>query len=294
MTTNLTNEVIIKVLGTAQDAGVPHAGCYCDHCRAALENPHLKRFAAALAIVLPEKQKWHLIDATPDVREQMNMMKEDYPNMGLMSSILLTHAHIGHYTGLMFLGREAIYTNKLPVFAGAKMAEVLRNDVPWKQLVDLENIQIEDIRKKNSFQLESCVEITPLDIPHRNEYSETFGFIIKGPNKKCLYIPDIDRWEQWDKDLKEVAANVDYCLLDATFYSEKEPALEGLDYREIPHPCITNTMDLLEDVVKSNPVKVYFTHFNHTNPVVDFDDPKRDIIKERGFFIADEGITFTL
>lgn len=284
----------VKVLGTAQDAGVPHANCHCQHCLLAYKQPRLKRNAAALAIIDQHKQEWHLVDATPDIRDQIEMVRSEYPQMGLMSSVILTHAHIGHYTGLMFLGREAISSKSLPVFAGTGMTNVLRNHVPWKQLVDLSNIEIKMITSENSFDLGEHLAVLPIEVPHRNEYSETFGFIFSGKSKKLLYIPDIDRWEQWDKKLEEVVSTVDYCLLDGTFYSEDELKSIGRELSEIPHPRIAHTIDLLEDVVQTQLTEVYFTHFNHTNPVVNPNHEVRKWIKEKGFHIAEEGMEFSL
>jgi pyrroloquinoline quinone biosynthesis protein B len=288
------NNIIVKVLGTAQDAGVPHANCHCHHCLLAIKQPRLKRYPAALAIMVPQKHEWHLVDATPDIRDQIEMVRSEYPDMGLMKSVILTHAHIGHYTGLMFLGREAISSKSLPVYAGTEMTNVLRNHVPWKQLVDLHNIEIKRIASEQSFELDDHVAIMPIEVPHRNEYSETFGFIFSGMNKRLLYIPDIDQWEEWDKELQEIVSSVDYCLLDGTFYSEDELKSRGRDLKEIPHPRITHTMDFLMDIAQSQATEIYFTHFNHTNPVVNPNHQVRIEIKEKGFYIAEEGIEFHL
>jgi pyrroloquinoline quinone biosynthesis protein B len=289
-----TSQVIVKVVGTAQDSGIPHVHCRCQYCSLARERREYQRYAASLAILLPEQQRWHLIDATPDFCEQLEWVKTDYPGMGLMSSVLLTHAHIGHYTGLMYLGREAISTRELPVYAGPQMAGTLRSHVPWKQLVELQNITIHPISARQPFVLDQNVTVTPLEVPHRNEYSETFCFILEGPHKKLLYIPDIDRWEQWEIDLAEIASTVDYCLLDGTFYSEAELEARGRSYSEVPHPLLTQTMNLLQEVVNRGETSVYFTHFNHTNPVIDRHNPFRKAVLDSGFLLADEGIEFVL
>lgn len=287
------SNVVIKVLGTAQDGGVPQPNCTCEHCLLTYKSPKLKRYATSLAVVFPDQKKWHLIDATPDIREQMRMMKERYPGMGLMDSILLTHAHIGHYTGLMFLGKEAISSNELPVYAGEQMRKFLHEHAPWQQLVLLKNIDVRTILNDVPFKLDKA-KITPLEVPHRNEYSETFGFIISGQHKSMLYISDIDRWEQWDRNVAEVASSVDFCLLDATFYSKEEITAMGRDFQQIPHPLLADTMDKLQKIVNAGETNVYFTHFNHTNPVVDPGNEVRKTIHSRGFHIAEEGMELRL
>ncbi len=285
-----SHHVIVKLIGTAQDGGFPQAGCRCAHCQAAMANPALRRTPAALALILPQAKRWHLVDATPGLPDQLAMVLASYPEMGAMHSVTLTHAHIGHYTGLMYLGREVMATRETPVYAGDGMAAILRHHVPWKQLVDLRNIELMPMRTGESFVLDDELSVTPLLVPHRNEFAETFGFVIEGPSKKLLYIPDVDRWEQWERDLGEIASGVDYCILDATFYSPTELAQRGRDYREVPHPLITTTMDLLQGVVDAGKTKVYLTHLNHTNPAVMPDHEVRAQIRQRGFYVADEGM----
>nr|WP_304219642.1 MBL fold metallo-hydrolase [Fredinandcohnia onubensis] len=287
------SEVILSVVGTAQDGGLPQANCFCENCKRAMEDPKYKRTAASLAIILPEENKWHLIEATPDLREQMARLQMRYGlESKLMSSIFLTHAHIGHYPGLMFLGKEAINSRQLPVMAGAKMKKLLEKDAPWSQLTALENIVVQEIKDRQPVNVSSEVTVTPVTVPHRNEFSETFAFWIKGPNKKVLFIPDIDRWEEWEIDIREAVKEADICFLDGTFHSPQDLANIGRDYRQVPHPLMTETMELLQDLVGET--EIYFTHLNHSNPVLYRDGALRKEIKAKGFYIADEEMEFRI
>ncbi|WP_066391683.1 MBL fold metallo-hydrolase [Neobacillus mesonae] len=287
------SDVFLNVLGTAQDAGLPHPNCYCKNCMEAIRNPKLRRLAAALAIVLPDEQAWHLIDASPDLKEQMVRLQLKYGLEGkLMESIFLTHAHLGHYPGLLFLGREAIGAKGIPVMAGKKMKLLLEEQAPWSQLTKLGNINVKEIQDGGMVRIAPSVTVTPIDVPHRNEFSETFAFWIEGPNKKVLYVPDIDRWHEWDKNLWTVCKDADICLLDGTFHSEKDLERIGRDYREIPHPLMTETMDLLQDL--TGQTDIYFTHLNHSNPAIDLDLEVRLEIVARGFHIAEEEMEFRL
>ncbi|WP_432361232.1 MBL fold metallo-hydrolase [Sporosarcina sp. UB5] len=287
------SKVILHVLGTAQDAGLPHPNCFCKNCTEAIENPAFRRTAASLAIVLPEQKAWHLIDATPDMKEQMARVQMKHNLQGqLMSSIFLTHAHLGHYPGLLFLGREAIGAKKIPVLAGPKMKKLLEEQAPWSQLTKLNNIALQEMRDGQPIAVSTDVTITPVDVPHRNEFSETFGFWITGTEKKVLYIPDIDRWEQWDKDIYEACKEADICLLDGTFHSTEDLEKIGRDYREIPHPLMTETMDRLQDLMEQT--EIYFIHLNHSNPVLDRERTVRNELEKKGFHIAEEGMEFVL
>ncbi|WP_153730862.1 MBL fold metallo-hydrolase [Sporosarcina obsidiansis] len=288
------NKVLLRVLGSAQDAGLPHPNCYCDNCKRAMDDPKFKRTAASLAIILPEEKRWHLIDATPDMKEQMIALQRAHNLEGqVMNSVFLTHAHIGHYPGLMFLGKESMNTKQVPVYTGSLMQTMLETHAPWSQLTGLENILLKEIAHDIPVHLEEGVDITPVEVPHRNEFSETFGFCIEGPTKKVLYIPDIDSWDKWEQRIEEVCEKVDICLLDATFFSSSDLAhLGDRDLSEIPHPMITNTMDRLQHLTDT--CAIYFTHFNHSNPALHQDGVTRKLIESNGFFLADDGLEFVL
>lgn len=287
------SDVFLYVLGTAQDAGIPHPNCYCEQCKRAWNDNSFKRLAASIAIVWPEEKRWHLIDASPDLREQMGLLQRKYEMEGqLMDGITLTHAHLGHYPGLLFLGREAIGAKGIPTYAGKKMKQLLEESAPWSQLTGLGNIKVEEIDENSCVGIGEGVTVHPVEVPHRNEFSETWGFWVKGPNRKLLYIPDIDRWDEWETDLREAVREADICLLDATFHSIKEIEDMGRDYREIPHPVMTETMERLHDLTDTS--EIYFTHFNHTNPAIDPEYPFAKQVREAGFHIAEDGMELRL
>lgn len=284
--------MIIKVLGTAQDAGIPHPNCFCENCEAAREDKRYQRFAASLSLHFEEESKWYMIDPSPDFREQLNIVQHKTQWRKMMNGIFLTHAHIGHYTGLMFLGKEAISTVQMPVMAGEKMSRFLSSHYPWKQLLDFNNIQLKQLENEQAYQLPEGANITPLLIPHRNEFSETFGFIIQGKQKRLLYIPDIDRWEEWDVDLEEVMIDIDYCIIDGTFYSTEELDGIGRSHTDIPHPLISISMERFDRYKSTS--EIYFTHFNHSNPVIGTDRSYRENMEANGFFVLEEGQEFSL
>ena len=285
----MENKKTVKILGTIQDGGLPQAGCYCQYCDKARERNYGKRYRASIALVDQEQKSWHLFEATPDLAGQMDIVKDTYPEMGLMDSIFLTHGHIGHYTGLIYLGRETLSTKNIPVYAGKKMGEVLENHIPWKQLVELKNIELKKLEDSTPVNLGEGLQVIPIEVPHRNEYTETFGFILEGPRKKLLFIPDIDSWDNWKENLKKLIPNMDYLLLDATFYSEDDTAIIAKP-SEVPHPHVTKTMDLLQPFIDRGEVEVIFIHFNHNNPLVDPDSKETKEVERRGFKVAIEGM----
>jgi pyrroloquinoline quinone biosynthesis protein B len=208
-----------------------------------------------------------------------------------IDGIFLTHAHIGHYTGLMYLSREAIGADSVPVFAMPRMQNFLQSNGPWSQLVELSNIELHSIENEDNLRLSDQLVVVPFLVPHRDEYSETVGYKIIGPNKTALFIPDINKWSLWEKSIVEEIAKVDFAFLDATFYDSNEVKR---DMAEIPHPFVVETMQLFENADIREKRKITFIHFNHTNPLLDLNSPESELVLEKGFNIATFGEEFAL
>jgi pyrroloquinoline quinone biosynthesis protein B len=280
------NTVSLVVLGNVQDAGSPHIACTRDCCKQLFTKPDPARKVVALGLLDKKNNKKYLFEATPDIIPQLKHLKLGLPDNDreLPDGIFLTHAHIGHYTGLMYLGKESTDSKGVPVYAMPRMDSFLRYNGPWSQLVKRENIILNQIQNRKEVSLGENIKITPLRVPHRDEYSETVGFIIAGPNKKALFIPDIDKWEKWDADIIELIAIVDYAFVDATFYSGAE--IKKRDISLIPHPFVIETMKIMEHLSEKEKAKIRFIHFNHTNPLLRPNSKETKDVLKSGFGIA--------
>ena len=275
----------IVILGTIQDAGSPQIGCKKECCIDLFNYPDKDRKVVSLGLIDVEEKKTYLFEATPDLISQAKVLKGLAGiNREIPHGIFLTHAHIGHYTGLMYLGKEAMNADSTPVFVMPKMKSFLKGNGPWSQLVINKNISLKGINDAFNIQLTPTLTVSPFIVPHRDEFSETVGYIITGPNKSALFIPDIDKWEKWDKDIIEVIAKVDYAFIDGTFYDEKE--LDNRDMSEIPHPFIVESMAKFKDLPITEKNKIYFIHFNHTNPLINPNSKETKTVIGNGFNIA--------
>jgi pyrroloquinoline quinone biosynthesis protein B len=279
----------LVVLGSAQDGGYPQAGCRRECCARAWRDASLRRGVLCLGLVDPATGERWLLDATPDFPEQLRALDELAPSTSVpgLAGIVLTHAHIGHYTGLMHLGREAIGARHVPVYAMPRMREFLARNGPWDQLVRLENIELRTLRADEPAALNERLTVTPIRVPHRDEYSETVGFRIAGPNHSVLYIPDIDKWERWDRPIEKLIAGVDVAYLDGTFFAEGE--IPGRDMAEVPHPFIEESMQRFACLPPAERAKIRFIHLNHTNPALQVDSPAHREIERAGFRVAEIG-----
>ncbi len=291
---NISSSSSLIILGTVQDAGSPHPGCKKDCCRDLFLHPDPGRKVTSLGLIDPVSQKKFLIEATPDMPFQMKNLLKHSPFGGSEApdGIVVTHAHIGHYTGLMYLGREAMNTRKVPVYAMPRMQEFLENNGPWSQLVKLENIAIRQLADKQTVVLTPNLKVTPFLVPHRDEYSETIGMIIEGPSKKVLFIPDIDKWDKWETDIIQAIAGVDYALIDGTFYDAAE--ISGRNIAEIPHPFIIESMERFRNLSEKERNKIWFIHLNHTNPALNPKSPQTKTILKNGFHVARMNTIFYL
>ena len=276
----------IEVLGVAQDGGVPHLGCSKTCC----STSSVTRYVSSIMVSNQESKTSYIFDASPDLAKQLSFMKDKISEN--LKGIFLTHAHIGHYSGLMYLGRESFNSKNIPVYAMPRMKKFLETNGPWDQLVSLNNIKINSIINEREIIVEKELIVKPIEVPHRDEYSETVGYLIKGPNKSAIYIPDIDKWYKWDKSIVDLISSVDYAFIDATFYDEKE--INYRDISEIPHPFVIESMKLFERFSKEEKSKIYFIHLNHTNPLLDSNSSEYKDLISKGYNVAQEGLVLKL
>jgi pyrroloquinoline quinone biosynthesis protein B len=284
----------LRVLGIAQDGGLPHAGCTCSRCGAARTDPTRAAHVASLALV--GEGGVVLVDATPDLRAQLDALADvrDAPagavDRAPVDGVLLTHAHIGHYLGLAFLGFEAIHAQAVPVWATPRMGALLREHAPWRQLVEQREIDLRPLEPGTPLRL-GDVTVTAFAVPHRDEYSDTVGYRFEGPRRTVVYVPDTEPWSRWPTPIEDALAGADVALLDGTFYSPDE--LPGRPVESIGHPLVVETMDRLAPLVDRGLV-VYFTHLNHSNPALDPDSAERRAIETRGFRVLAQGTELPL
>ncbi|WP_196137916.1 MBL fold metallo-hydrolase [Aliikangiella sp. G2MR2-5] len=285
-------KTFIEILGVAQDAGYPQAGCYRPHCLKGWKKPEYRRSVVSLGLVDTVSKSKYLFEATPDLPEQLYQLEKIVSSEEFdLKGIFLTHAHIGHYTGLMYLGHESMGASEVPVFAMPRMSEFLRSNGPWSQLVNYKNIMLYPLQDSRPEKF-SNIEVTPFSVPHREEYSEAVGFRIKGPSKTAIFIPDIDKWSRWDINISDLVKEVDYAIIDATFFDGTE--LPGRDMLKVPHPFVVESMDLFEKLSNEDKAKIWFIHFNHSNPLLEEGSQQSLLVRSKGFNIAKEGVRLFL
>ncbi|MEC7583178.1 MAG: MBL fold metallo-hydrolase [Planctomycetota bacterium] len=282
------------VLGTAQDGGLPHFGCNRACCETARASGRAL-YPACLGVVEHDSGELLLVEATPAVEQQVAMLQQlaDTPDRGRrpVDAVMLTHAHIGHYLGLAFFGREVASTKAMPTWCSPRMAGFLRGHGPWQQLVELGQLELREVAERTEFEPLPGLFVTAIAVPHRDEFSDTMAYKLRGPNRTVLFVPDIDSWARAETLLKELLADVDVAYLDATFYDGRE--LPERNLAEIRHPLMIDTMDRLAEEAQARPGSLRFIHLNHTNPAL-HDEQIRAEVRARGFAIAEQGESVVL
>ncbi len=291
--------VYAVVLGTAQDAGVPQVGCEDECCRAAWNDPARRRLVSSLLVADARSGERFLFDATLDFVEQIERARGHPPTRDLpgprpplVDGVFLTHAHMGHYAGLLHLGREAYGASGVRVYASERMGRFLTENAPWSALVASAAIELVVLRPGFAVALADGLTVTPVAVPHREEFSDTLAFVIRGPERALLFLPDIDKWERWGTPIEEVIAGVDVALLDGTFHADGE--IPGRAMADIPHPFIAESLARFEALPAGERAKILFTHLNHTNPAADPSSAAARSVRAAGMGVARDGMVIGL
>ncbi len=282
----------IVILGTVQDAGSPQIGCVEECCSQLKDQDKKNRKVCSMGVINTNTRTKYLIDATPNISDQLNYLNKLGTSGKLVDGIFLTHAHIGHYTGLMFLGKEGASSKDINVYAMPRMKKFLETNGPWEKLDQNGNINVKDLSNQDTVFLDKNLKVLPFVVPHRDEYSETVGYKIIGENRSALFIPDIDKWDKWTSNIVQEISKVDYAFIDGTFYDGEE--INHRDISEIPHPFIIESMNLLKNISSQEKNKVYFIHLNHTNPALNEESNAFKQVLKNGFHVARINEVFSL
>ncbi len=289
------------MLGTAQDAGVPQINCFSDNCTAVRTGQRVPPLVACVGLIDHATRQSFVLDATPDIVTQVGALLTPTgeapaglgggtaPLHDLLHGIFLTHAHIGHYTGLVHLGKEGAATRQLPVFASRRMCDFLSANAPWDTLVDGSFIDLRPLSPGRRVQISPSLAVTPFEVVHRAEYTDTLGYRVHGPERTLMYVPDADVWDGWNTPFDELLGASDVALIDGSFWSRDE--LGHRAQANVPHPPVSQTLERLRGMPDLPEIR--FIHLNHTNPLWDAESPlRRDL--PPGFHVAETGQRLTL
>ncbi len=290
-------EVKVVLLGTAQDGGVPQAGCAKPCCMTEFGGPTRHRNPVALGLTAEDGSR-HLIEASRTLADQLILWSTvDGGPLDKLDSIWLTHGHLGHIDGLGLFGCEAWGTEDIPLHASESMIGVVQSSPPLAPLFENNHLIPTPFYSGEKVELTTDLSITPVKVPHRDEHTDTHAFLIEGASKRLLFLPDHDSWSvtleshSTDNPLSWLhSLFVDIVLLDGTFWSGEEL---GGHAKKIGHPPVEDTLELLGIKGPSDP-RVVFIHLNHTNPLHDESSAETARVRAMGWEVARQPMSFNL
>ena len=278
----------VMILGIAQDGGVPHPGCYCDTCQFHWDNQII---LSPTSLAIFDEKQLHLIDVTRNLDRQLRKVGDRK-----VTDIWLTHGHIGHVDGIGLFGKEVMNVKNVKLHASKSMIELIQDSPKWNKLIEDDILIPTQFNSNQSTKVSENLEITPIQVPHRDELTDTHAFMIKGPEKSVLYLPDHDSWEETLGLVRQDSVTewfdslgVGTVFLDGTFWSKNELSRQN----EVPHPPVVDSLERLGNL-SGKDLEVFFIHLNHTNPLL---IPKSNEIKlllDSGGRIPIEGQQFIL
>jgi pyrroloquinoline quinone biosynthesis protein B len=268
-------DIRLIVLGSGQDGGTPQFGTP--------DGVGRDRCASSVAVVASDGLVL-LFDASPDIRAQSQRLPRRDPGTEPVDAVFITHAHMGHYAGLLHFGKEAAATHGVPLFAPKSVIAFLDTNEPWATLFS--EGHFDPVALNTATASVGGIDVQAIPVPHRSEHSSACGFSVSVEGEPwLLYTPDIDSWDMWPDAEAELTRHR-VSLIDAAFSDPNELPLRPMS--EVRHPMVPDTIDRFAHIATQR--RLVLTHINHTNAL---GDPDSAIAKQAiacGFEIAFDGM----
>jgi pyrroloquinoline quinone biosynthesis protein B len=302
--------VHVLLMGTAAGGGFPQWNCWCASCRIARTDPHAAwpRTQSSTAIS-PDGRRWFLLNASPDVREQLGRLPSNGAPSGVrhvpIEGVVLTDAELDHSLGVVLL-REA---RRLPLYTTSAILAVLERDsrilpvsrafaeVPHTALRLDEQVDLLDRDGAPSgLTVEAfAVPAGPPKFATGEEAGHTVGLMVREPatGRACAYVPGCG---DLDIALLERLSEADILLFDGTFWSDDEMARYGISdrtAREMDHLPISGPGGSLEHLAALPCRHRVYTHINNTNPILLEQSPERAAVVRAGLAVGYDGLRLT-
>lgn len=302
--------MLLKVLGSAAGGGFPQWNCNCSNC----QGLRVKTIAAvsrtqSSIAVSEDNKKWILINASPDIRKQLEDFHEAQQSNLLrdtgIQAIILTDSQIDHVTGLLSL-REA---EKLVIYCTELVQEELTHHFPlFKILKNYCVIEFNRINVSHAFTIQGFknLVLTPIDLPGKSPpYSPYRHNLKQGANtaliildqltqKTFFYAPAI---AQFDERLFQSMNNADCVLIDGTFWHEDEMSRCGINNKlatEMGHCALASEEGLLSKLNALQKPRKIVIHVNNTNPILNTTSPEHAQLNNANIEIAYDGMNILL
>ncbi len=291
--------MFLRVLGSAAGGGSPQWNCGCPVCTAVRSRPHLARTQSAVA-VSADRRRWFLINASPDVRAQIEAFPALHPQADRttpLEAVLLTDAELDHTLGLLLL-REArgvrLYATPAvhkTLYDGSGILRTLERYCPveWRAVVPGADLPLTEGLSCRAFD----VPTTKQDrFGAGTDHGRVVGFRLTDARSGAtlVYLPGV---QALTPALRTEIEGCDCLLIDGTCWSDDELVrlgLAGKTSREMGHLPIVGPDGSLEQLRSLGVRRTIFVHMNNTNPILLEGTPERRLVEDNGMEVAMDGL----
>ena len=302
------------VLGAAAGGGFPQWNSNADGCRRARSgDPGAKRRTQASLAVSGDGERWFLVNASPDLREQIQAQAILHPRRGLRSSpiegVILTGADVDAIAGLLHMRERQAFT----LYGSDRVLDVLRANPIFNVLSD-DCVRRETVPLGQAFEPRhvdgsgSGLEVELFDVPGKvalyletgsspqelaGKAGDTVGVEIRSAGKRLVYIPGCAGMTE---GLKRRLAGASTVLFDGTLWRDDEMVRAGLGPKtgqRMGHMSVSGpdgTVAAFRDIPVGRKILV---HINNSNPILLDDSPERRALGVEGWEVAYDGMEVT-
>jgi pyrroloquinoline quinone biosynthesis protein B len=306
----------VVVLGAAAGGGVPQWNCGCRVCASArTEQPELQSTQASIA-VSADGDHWFLINASPDLRQQLIATPQLHPRPGLLrhspiSGVILTNGEIDAVAGLLSMREGWPFT----IYAHAKVLSILKTNSIFNVLGE-KNVRRQPIEIDETFEptlpdgTPSGIEILPFAVAGKSAWylegkihpggddgaGDTLGLRI-GEKASGKYLYFLAACAGVTDDLKSRLAGAPLIFFDGTVWRDDELIAAGLGSKtgqRMGHIAMSGDSGAIESLAGLNIGRKIFLHINNSNPALLRTSPERKTAEGAGWQIPADGTEITL
>ena len=297
--------MLLRILGTSAGGGLPQWNCACLKCQAAREG-QIRPLTQSSIAVRAKEGSWFLVNASPDVRQQLERLRDGSFNdirSNPIAGIILTDAEIDHTSGLMIL-RES--KQPLEIYGTATVKQALSEGFPVLRTlmnycgINWSMLEPNTILSLVNGQLE--VEVFPLSnkppkymkSSHNEVWAIGLTFRDTATGGVLTYAPVLS---ELTDSLRERFESSDCILVDGTFWLDDELLRLGISNRSakmMGHLPLGGSDGSLPQLKMLKRPRKILIHINNTNPIHQPDSEERRSVEEAGLEVGYDGLTIEL
>jgi len=306
----------VVVLGAAAGGGVPQWNCGCMVCRKARgDNPELRSTQASIA-VSADDANWYLINASPDLRQQLIATPQLHPKAGALrhspiAGVILTNSEVDAVAGLLSMREGSPFT----LYAHERVLAILRSNSIFNVLGE-NNVKRQPIEADTAFEpalpdgKPSGLEVLPFTVPGKGAWylegkahpeggdaaGDTLGLrILDKASGRYLYF--LAACARVTDDLKSRLAGATLVFFDGTVWRDDELILQGLGAKTgqgMGHISMSGEHGAIESLAGLDIGRKMFLHINNSNPALLAGSDERKAVEHAGWQIPADGTEITL